>query len=53
MASYPPGAKKQKLDYTVDKAVYDSFMKKSSNMGFAPQVIIEKFMKKFSETGQI
>jgi len=53
MASYPPGAKKQKIDYTIDKGVYDSFMKACSNKGFAPQVLIEKAMKKFAETGQI
>ena len=53
MASTPPGAKKQKIDYIVDKAVYDSFMKTCSHKGFAPQVIVEKAMRKFAETGQI
>lgn len=53
MASYPPGPKKQKLDYTVDKQVFDAFMKAVSLKGFAPQVVIEKAMKKFAETGQI
>ena len=53
MASYPPGAKKQKIDYTIDKAIYDSFMKAVSLKGFAPQVIVERAMKKFAETGQI
>ncbi len=53
MASTPPGAKKQKLDYIVDKNVYDLFMKMCSKKGFAPQIVIEKAMKKFSETGQI
>jgi hypothetical protein len=52
MASTPPGAKKQKIDYTVDKGVYDSFMKMCSNKGFAPQIVVEKAMKRFSETGQ-
>ena len=53
MASYPPGPKKQKLDYIVDKQVYDAFMKAVSHKGFAPQVVIEKAMRKFAETGII
>jgi hypothetical protein len=53
MASTPPGAKKQKLDYTVDKVAYDSFMKTCSNTGSAPQVVIQKMMEKFAQTRQI
>ncbi len=53
MASTPPGARKQKIDFTVDQGVYAAFMKKCSNMGMAPQVVIERCMKKYSETGQI
>lgn len=53
MASTPPGAKKQKIDYTVDKNIYDAFMKTCSNKGFAPQIIVERAMKKFADTGQI
>jgi len=53
MASTPPGAKKQKLDYTVDKGIYDMFMKTCSNKGFAPQVVVERAMKRFAETGQM
>ncbi len=53
MASTPPGAKKQKIDYIIDRAIYDQFVKKCSNKGFAPQVVVEKLMAKFSESGQI
>lgn len=53
MASYPPGAKKQRVEYTIDKQIYDAFMKAVSLKGFAPQVIVEKAMKKFAETQQI
>ena len=53
MASTPPGVKKQKIDYIVDKAVYDTFMKACSHKGYAPQVVVERLMKKFAETGQI
>ena len=53
MASYPPGAQKAKLDYTIDRKVYDEFVKICSRKGFAPQVILEQAMKKFIQTGQI
>ena len=53
MAATPPGAKKRKLDYNVDQAVYDEFAKACSRKGFAPQVVIERLMKRFTETGQL
>ena len=53
MASYPPGAQKAKLEYVVDRKVYDEFVRACSRKGFAPQVILEKAMKKFAETGQV
>jgi len=53
MASYPPGAQKAKLDYTVDRKAYDDFVRTCSRKGFAPQVILEQAMKKFVLTGQI
>ena len=52
MASTPPGAKKQKIDYVVDKNIYDNFMKMCGKKGFAPQIVVEKAMRKFAETGQ-
>jgi len=53
MASTPPGAQKMKLDYTIDRKVYDDFAKACSRKGFAIQVVIEKLMAKFNQTGQI
>ncbi|MBU0958924.1 MAG: hypothetical protein KKB31_03180 [Nanoarchaeota archaeon] len=53
MAATPPGAKKRKLDYNVDQATYDEFVKACSRKGFAPQIILEKAMKRFTETGQM
>jgi len=53
MAATPPEAQKRKLDFNVDRRVYDDFMKTCSHKGFAPQVVLEKAMRKFSETGQI
>ena len=53
MASTPPGPQKIKIDYNIDRKVYDDFAKACSRKGFAPQVIIEKLMAKFNQTGQI
>ena len=53
MASTPPGAKKRKLDYTVDQVTYDAFVKACSRKGMAPQVILEQAMRKFNQDGRI
>jgi hypothetical protein len=53
MASTPPGAKKKKLEYSVDQATYDEFAKACSRKGFAPQVVLEQAMRKFTQNGQI
>jgi hypothetical protein len=53
MAATPPGPQKMRIDYNLDRKVYDDFVKSCSRKGFAPQVIVEKLMKRFSETGQI
>ena len=53
MAATAPGARKKKLDYNVDGAVFDDFMKTCSKKGFAPQVILEQAMKRFVQSGQI
>lgn len=53
MASYPPGPQKMKIDYNIAREVYDAFVKSCSRKGFAPQVVIEKLMAKFNQTGQI
>lgn len=53
MASTPPGAKKKKVEYNLDQAAWEDFMKACSRKGYAPQVVIEQFMRKFTQTGQI
>ena len=53
MAATPPGPQKMRLDYNVDRKIYDDFAKNCSRKGFAQQIIIEKLMKKFNDTGQI
>ena len=53
MAATPPGAKKRKMDYMVDQVAFDEFMKACSKKGFAPQIVLEKAMRKFTQEGQI
>jgi len=52
MAATPKKAQKVRLDYNIDKEIYDNFVRNSSKKGFAPNVIVERLMKKFNETGQ-
>ena len=53
MAATPKKPQKVKLDYNVDKQIYDEFIRMCSKKGFAPNVIVERLMKKYTETGQI
>jgi hypothetical protein len=53
MGTYPPDPRKRKLDYNIAQNIYDDFAKACSRKGFAPQVILEKLMAKFNETGQV
>ena len=53
MAATPKGPQKIKLDYNIDRQIYNEFVKAVSKKGFAPQVVIEKLMQKYIETGQI
>ena len=52
MAATPKKPQKVKLDYNIDKQVYDDFVRMCSKKGFAPNVITERIMKKYTETGQ-
>jgi len=53
MASTAPGSQKIRVDYNIDRKTYDEFAKACSKKGFAQQVIVEKAMKRFVETGQV
>ena len=53
MAATPPNPRKMRIDYNIDRKIYDDFIKICHKKGFAPQIIVEKAMKKFIETGQI
>ena len=47
MASTPPGARKMKVEYMIDKATYDEFSHACSRKGYAQQVVIERAMRSF------
>ena len=53
MAATPKGPQRVKIDYQIDKHTYDDFVRACSRKGFAPNVIVEKMMKKYIETGQV
>jgi hypothetical protein len=53
MAATPKKPQKMKLDYSVDRDVYDKFVKFCQQKGYAPNIILEKLMAKYGETGQI
>ncbi|NQV91833.1 hypothetical protein HQ489_05155 [Candidatus Woesearchaeota archaeon] len=53
MAAKPKKTQKVRLDYNIDKEVYDDFVRNSSKKGYAPNVIVEILMKKFNDNGQL
>ncbi len=52
MAATAKKPKKVRIDYNIDKQIYDDFIRNSTKIGYSPNVIVEKLMKKFNETGQ-
>ncbi|MBU0462001.1 MAG: hypothetical protein KJ574_05430 [Nanoarchaeota archaeon] len=52
MASTPKGPQKMRLDYNIDRDTYNQFVKKCTEKGYAPNIIIERLMKRYVETGQ-
>lgn len=53
MGTYPPDAQKREMKCNIDRKTYDEFAKICSRKGFAMQVVVEKLMRKFIDTGQI
>jgi hypothetical protein len=51
MAATPKGKQKMKVDYNVDKKIYDDFVRLASKKGFAPAVIVERLMGKYIQSG--
>ena len=53
MGTYPPDAQKREMKCNIDRKVYDEFAKTCSRKGFAMQIVVQKLMEKFNQTGQI
>jgi len=53
MAASLKGPQKIKLEWYVDRESYNQFVKEASRKGWAAQVVLEKLMQKFSQTGQV
>lgn len=54
MGTYPPDPRKRDLQgLRIAQNIYDDFAKACSRKGFAIQVVLEKLMAKFNQTGQI
>ncbi len=53
MAATPKKAQKVRIDYNIDKEIYDEFIKACVKKGYAPGVIVERLLKRYNETGQI
>lgn len=53
MAGTAPGAQKIKLDYVIERKVYEDFVKHCSKKGLSQHVIIQQLMQKFTETGKV
>ena len=53
MAATPKAPQKIKLDYYIDKYIYDDFVRAVAKKGYAPNIVLEKLMKKFGENGQL
>ena len=53
MAATPKGPQKVRIDYNIDKQIYDQFVRVCSAHTYAPQIVVERLMKKFIENGQM
>ena len=48
MAATPKGPQKMRLDWAVDRETYDEFIRQCRHKSFAPQVVVERLMKKYN-----
>lgn len=53
MAATPKDTQKVKINYNITKSIYDDFARKCTSKGYAPHIIVEKLMSKYTQTGQI
>lgn len=53
MTAIHQAGKKREMRYSIDQGTYDEFVKICTRKGLAPQILIEQFMRKYNQTGQI
>ena len=53
MAASQKAVKKMKIDYNINREIYDAFIKVCVTKGYTGNVVVERLMKKYSETGQM
>jgi len=54
MAATPKGPQKFKIDYNIDRATYDEFIRQCGKKGFTPNIVVERLMRKYNESqGQL
>ena len=51
MAASLKAKQKKKLDYYIDRNVYDEFIRTCTKKGYAPKMVVEKLMNGYSERG--
>lgn len=49
MAASLKAPQKVRIDYNIDKEIYDNFVRACSKKGFMPNVIVERMMKKYND----
>ncbi|MFH2020190.1 MAG: hypothetical protein ABIJ34_02185 [archaeon] len=52
MAATPKKTQVIKLDYAIDKEIYDNFIRTCVKTRYSPKVVIEKLIKKYTD-GQV
>ena len=51
MAATPKKPQVMKLDYSIDRAVYDEFVRVCVKSAYSPKIVVERLIKKFIEGG--
>ena len=50
MAANPKGPQKFKIDYNVDRQIYDEFIRQCDKKGYTPNIVVERLMRKYNES---
>lgn len=53
MAASLKGPQKMTIDYSIDRKIYDDFVRQCAQKGYIPKVVVERLMARYAETGNI